>query len=139
LPWELHKNYVYFQEFLPGNAFDTRVTVIGDRAFGYRRFNRENDFRASGSGLVDHDPAGIDAAFIDLAFQVAKKLGAQSCAIDGLWRDGEAVVGEISYTYVSWLVHDCPGHWDSGLNWHEGQMWPEEAQIQDFIARLEAG
>jgi len=139
LPWELHKNYVYLQEFLDNNDFDTRITVIGDRAFGFRRFNRANDFRASGSGHIDHEPAAIDPAFIELAFRVARKLGTQSCAIDGLWRDGEAVVGEISYTYMSGAVRDCPGHWDSGLNWHDGQMWPEEAQIQDFIARLEAG
>lgn len=30
---ELQSGYVLFQEFLPGNSYDTRVTVIGDRAF----------------------------------------------------------------------------------------------------------
>lgn len=137
-PWELHKGYVLFQEFLAGNEFDTRITVIGDRAFGFRRFNRENDFRASGSGKIDHDPKGISSDFVRLAFEVARKLNTQSCAIDGLWRGGEPVVGEVSYTYASWGVHSCPGHWDSEMNWHEVQMWPEEAQIQDFIARLKA-
>lgn len=31
---------------------DTRVTVIGHCAFGYRRYNRPGDFRASGSGRL---------------------------------------------------------------------------------------
>lgn len=137
-PWELHKNYVLFQEFLPGNAFDTRVTVIGSRAFGFRRFNREGDFRASGSGKIDHDPQQVSAEFVRLAFDTARKLKAQSCAIDGLRRGTDPVVGEVSYTYASWAVHDCPGHWDADLNWHEGQMRPEEAQIQDFLRRLES-
>ena len=135
--WEVHKDYVLFQEFLPGNRFDTRVTVIGDRAFGFRRFNRADDFRASGSGRIDYDPDQIAPDFIRLAFDTARKLRAQSCAIDGLRRDDEPVVGEVSYTYVSWLVHACPGHWDSNMQWHVGQMRPEEAQIQDFMARLE--
>ena len=135
-PWELHKNYVLLQEFLPDNEFDTRVTVIGDRAFGYRRMNRPGDFRASGSGNFDIDPLKIDEDFVRLAFDVAEKLGVQSVAIDGLKKQGMPVVGEISYTYVSWMVQSCPGQWDRQLNWHEGRMWPEEAQIQDFLKRL---
>jgi glutathione synthase/RimK-type ligase-like ATP-grasp enzyme len=137
-PWEIHRGYVLFQEFLPGNAFDTRVTVIGDRAFGYRRFNRPGDFRASGSGNFDVDPAGIDAGLVQLAFETARRLDVQSVAIDGL-RDGDRrLVTEVSYTYVSWMVESCPGHWDSGLNWFSGRMWPEEAQVLDFLARLES-
>ena len=136
-PWELHKNYVLFQEFLADNEFDTRITVIGNRAFGYRRYNRPNDFRASGSGNFDVNPMYIDKETVKLAFDVAQQLGAQSVAIDGLKKGDRPVVGEISYTYVSWMVQACPGHWDSDLNWHDGSMWPEEAQVQDFLERLE--
>jgi len=136
-PWELHKNYVLFQEFLPGNDFDTRITVIGQRAFGFRRFNRENDFRASGSGKLDYDRTQVDPGMIRLAFEAASRLNMQSCAIDGLWRGREPVIGEISYTYASWGVHECPGHWDRDLNWHPGQLWPEEAQVADLLRRLE--
>lgn len=135
-PWELHKNYILFQEFLPDNNFDTRITVIGNRAFGFRRFNRDNDFRASGSGKIDYNPESVSTEFVSLAFDVARKLKTQSCAIDGLWSGKQPVVGEISYTYASWGVHDCPGYWDMNMDWHEGHMWPEEAQIQDFIERL---
>ncbi len=142
--WPLEKNFVLFQEFLPNNAFDTRVTVIGPRAFAFRRFNREDDFRASGSGKIDYTQDKIDERFIRLAFTIANKLGAQSCAIDGLYRRDEVVVGEISYTYVSSAVYDCPGHWrlvgnpgHGDLVWQAGSMWPEEAQIEEFLARLD--
>lgn len=46
------KGYVYFQDFIPGNDFDTRVTVVGDRAFAFTRNVRPGDFRASGSGDI---------------------------------------------------------------------------------------
>ena len=57
--FELQRDYLLVQEFLPGNGFDTRITVIGNRAFGFRRFNRPDDFRASGSGRIDWNPAAI--------------------------------------------------------------------------------
>jgi hypothetical protein len=136
---------VLFQEFLPGNAFDTRVTVIGRRAFGFRRLNREGDFRASGSGRLDYDRDGVDLDAVRLAYATAAALEAQSVAIDGLMRGEDWVVGEVSYTYVSELIHDCPGHWEldgspetGDLLWVAGSMWPEEAQIEDFLARLSA-
>ena len=51
----LERGYVYFQEFIPNNNFDTRVTVIGDRAFAFTRNVRPGDFRASGSGDIVYD------------------------------------------------------------------------------------
>jgi len=139
-----HKGYLLLQEFLPENAFDTRVTVVGNRAFGYRRFNRPGDFRASGSGNFDTNPQEIDPCFLRLAFRTARTLRTQSLAIDGLQREQEHVLSEISYTYVSWMVHACPGHWelqgdpqDGDLIWCDGHMWPEEAQVADFLHRLE--
>jgi glutathione synthase/RimK-type ligase-like ATP-grasp enzyme len=143
---ELQRGYLYLQEFLPGNEFDTRVTVIGDRAFAYRRLNRPNDFRASGSGRPVWDAADIDQQFVRLAFQVAQRLGTQSVAIDGLKRGNDHLIGEISYTYVSWMVRECPGHWrlqgapESGrLEWVAGQMAPDDAIFQDFVADIRAG
>lgn len=134
--WDIHRNYVLFQEFLPDNDYDTRITVIGNRAFGFRRHNRDNDFRASGSGRIDYTRSEVDPAFIGLAFQIADKLKMQSCAIDGLWRGNEAVAGEVGHIYLSSAIYNCPGHWDRDLNWHEGHMWPEQAHVEDFVARL---
>ena len=139
--WMPHKNYALFQEFVVGNEFDVRVTVVGNRAFAFRRMNRPGDFRASGSGNIDYRPTAIDSRCVRLAFEAAHKLNSQSMAFDFLCR-GEGrdpVVGEISYCYADWAVQKCPGHWDSGLNWHEGQQWPEEAHVEDFLMRIRAG
>jgi len=135
--WMPQKNYALFQEFLPDNAYDTRVTVIGNRAFAYRRFNRPNDFRASGSGNFDVDPQGIDLRCISSAFIAAQKLRSQSMAFDFMFRgaEREPVVGEVSYCYVDWMVQKCPGHWDADLNWCEGHLWPEEAHVEDFLVK----
>ena len=135
--WEPEKGSVYFQEFLPGNEFDTRITVIGDRAFGYRRFNRPGDFRASGSGNFSADPSLIDRRPVQIAFDVSRRGGFQCMAYDFLLRNNEPVISEISYTFVAWVVHGCPGCWTPDLEWVAGSIWPQEALAENFLARIE--
>jgi len=136
--WKPEFGYAYFQAFLPDNAFDTRITVIGDRAFAFRRINRPGDFRASGSGLLNYDQSAIDPRAVEIAFAVSANGGFQSMAYDFLYGEGEPRICEISYTFLDRAVHACPGHWDRDGAWHEGQLWPEEAQVEDFIAEVRA-
>lgn len=129
------RGYLYLQEFLPGNDFDTRITIIGNRAFGFTRQNRPGDFRASGGGSINYDQGKLDRRCIDIAFQVTGKLRAQSVAFDFLFNeDGEPLISEISYCYKASAVHDCPGHWDRSGKWEAGHMWPEDAIICDLLA-----
>jgi glutathione synthase/RimK-type ligase-like ATP-grasp enzyme len=79
------KGYVYFQDFLPDNSYDTRLIVIGNRCFGIRRYNRKNDFRASGAGLLDYKPENIDKRTIKIAFDIANKLESDCLAFDFLY------------------------------------------------------
>jgi hypothetical protein len=131
------RSYVYFQEFLPGNDFDTRITVIGNRAFGFRRLNRAGDFRASGSGRLLLSPDAVDPRAVQIAFAVAQRLASRSMAFDFLQDpEGKPRITEISYCYVATAVHECPGHWDPQLNWHPGQVWPQDAILDDVLHDL---
>lgn len=131
--FQIQKGYAYFQEFIPNNTYDIRITVIGNRAFGFIRHNREDDFRASGSGCIEYDSFKIPEEAIKTAFKISEKMGFQSMAYDFLINNGKPIVNEMSYGYLDKAVYDCPGHWDNDLNWHEGNMWPEEAHVIDFI------
>lgn len=140
---ELQHGYFLAQEFLPGNDFDVRVTIIGDRAFVFRRFNRPGDFRASGSGRVDWDPTQIGEDTVRFAYGVARRLGAQTVALDILRRGSERVIVELTLAYASYAVRDCPGHWilkgepESGpLEWEKGSMLPADAIFIDFVAQV---
>lgn len=132
--WKINKNYVHFQAFLPGNQYDTRVVVIGDRAFAFRRFNRENDFRASGSGDNDINPENIDRDFIRIAFDISHTLKFQSMAYDFIYDEsGNSRVIEMSYTFPDKTIPSCPGYWDPEFNWHEGHYWPQYLQLMDAL------
>lgn len=129
--------YIYFQEFLAGNTGDTRITVIGDRAFGFQRRNRPGDFRASGSGQIVYEPERIDRRCIEIAFRVADQLRTQSLAFDFV-NDAakEPAIAEISYGYLPGAVHACAGFWDRELRWHEGHTWPQDAILEDVLSAI---
>ena len=142
----LQQGYFYVQEFLPGNDYDVRVTVVGDRAWAFRRHNRPGDFRASGAGRIDYDQGAIDPAVVRLAFVAAERLGVQVLTIDGLRRGDEWTLGEVSYAYESQAVGDCPGQWvldgdpESGeMTWSDGPMLSEDAIFYGVLDQLVRG
>jgi len=132
--YSLQKNYVYFQKFLKDNPYDIRITVIGDRAFGFVRHNRDNDFRASGSGKIDYDLKKIPMKAVQIAKEISSKAGFQSMAYDFLYDEKrELNISEISYGFLGSAVYNCSGYWGKDNKWVEGHYWPEELQAEDFI------
>lgn len=120
------KGYVYFQDFMPDNLTDTRVIVIGDKAFGIVRKVRENDFRASGSGSIIYDHSKIDMRCVKIAFETNRKLKAQCLAYDFVFdKQKNPLIVEISYGFVVKAYDLCEGYWDSDLEWHEGKFNPQ--------------
>jgi len=136
--WQVQRDYVLFQKFLPDNAFDVRVTVIGARAFAFLRYVRPNDFRASGSGLIDYDTSKIDMRCVEIAFRISEKMKFQSMAYDFIFdEEGEPMIAEISYTFVDTAVYNCPGYFDKSLKWHEGRYWPQYCQLAYLIKEIQ--
>lgn len=130
------RGYIYFQDLIPGNDFDTRITIIGNRAFGYTRNVRPGDFRASGSGDINYDVARINMQCVRTAFEVARKIASQSLAFDFVLDENRRpLILEVSYGFIARLIYACQGHWDEQLNWHPGQMWPQDAILTDFIGK----
>jgi glutathione synthase/RimK-type ligase-like ATP-grasp enzyme len=124
--WQIHKNYIMFQKFLPGNSYDTRVVVIGNRTFAFQRKNLPKDFRASGSDNYIVDKNVIDSRMIKIAFQVSQTFGFDSMAYDFLYDEHKRpVIGEISYVFGTEhgsKISECPGYWDKEMNWHPNSI-----------------
>lgn len=125
--------YIYFQKFIPSNDFDTRVVVINSKfAAAEKRFVREDDFRASGSGKFSYED--IDINIIRTAFDIASKLKLQSVAFDFIYDEQcQPLVVEISYGFGVEGISNVPGYWDSNLNWIPEPFLPQEWIIESLI------
>jgi len=138
--YEAQSGYVLLQRFVPDNAGDIRITIVGDTAYGFIRKNRPHDFRASGSGLIDYDPKSIPVSAVRLAFDAASRLGTQSAAFDILLEDGEPLIVEFSYTYVVGALDACPGQWirrGDALEWRSGTRQVENDHVEVFLADMQ--
>jgi glutathione synthase/RimK-type ligase-like ATP-grasp enzyme len=130
------KGYIYFQDFIPGNDFDIRVVVIGDKAFAIKRIVRENDFRASGSGTILYDKKHFDDDTVRLAFNVSEKLKNQCMAYDFVYFEGNPLIVEISYGFAMFGYDPCVGYWEKDMTWHKGEFNPYGWMVEDLIKEI---
>src|SRR5699024_4413172 len=113
------------QDFIPNNDGDFRIVVLNKKlAFGVKRFNRENDFRASDSGSSEYlTPENIPDKIIQIAFETAKNLKMNSIAYDFvLDESNNPTILEISYAFADGYDSNIPGFWDEDLKWQEGKV-----------------
>jgi glutathione synthase/RimK-type ligase-like ATP-grasp enzyme len=132
------KGYVYFQDFIPGNAFDIRIVVVGDKAFALKRLVRKNDFRASGGGSIVYNKEEIDERCVKIAFEVNEKIKSQSIAYDFVFNENnEPLMIEISYGYAAGAYDKCQGYWDREMTWHAGENFDFCGwMVEDLIAGI---
>lgn len=127
------QGYVYFQDFIKDNDSDVRITVIGSKAFGFRRMIRRGDFRASGSGHIDYEPHEILLACVEAAFDATRKMRSQCAAFDFVFLDGRPLIVEVSYAFSAKAAAICKGYWDVDLVWHEGEISAGNLIIENFL------
>ncbi|MGN4425594.1 ATP-grasp domain-containing protein [Bacillus cereus group sp. MYBK30-1] len=142
------KNYVLFQEFVPNKGFDLRVIMVGDSYFGYYRYPKENDYRASGSGVVTKKDIPLEV--LKIAKRVRECLPeSYLLAVDFLQdtRDDKYYIIETSI-FISiesceqLVVGDVAGRYieeNGEFTFEPGRFWLQELMMQglmeDWIAK----
>lgn len=130
------KGYVYFQEYIPNNDSDIRVITIGEKAFAIKRMTRPNDFRASGGGVIKFEKELIDERCVKIAFETSQKMDAICVAYDFVFdADQNPLIVEINYGFAHQPYWNCPGYWDTELNWHEGKFNQVEWIVEAYLKR----
>lgn len=72
---------VIYQELIPDLSFDWKVLVFGSKVYALKRYTRDNDFRASGSGKFDYNEIADDE-LIKFAVETRKKLNLPFVSLD---------------------------------------------------------
>lgn len=131
--------YVLWQQYMPNNKRDLRITVLGkDHIFAFWRNNRKGDFRASGSGLIDYDVEDVEAECRYCA-ELCRTHDFDTMAFDIVYGDAGFVIIEMSYAFNDKAIHDAPGHYlfngADHLTFVRGHVWPQKLMI-DYTRRV---
>lgn len=126
--------YAYFQDFIPNNDSDIRIVVIDGKAFGLKRFVRDKDFRASGSGNFAFEKELFDLRCLKIAFEVNSRLNLQVGVYDFVFDEANnPLMIEISYGYAHEAYDACPGYWDQNLTWYKGKTIKEDWMVDTVL------
>lgn len=131
--------YLYCQEFIKNNKGDLRITIIGDKyAVGFWRLNRDNDFRASGSGKINYNKE-IPTDIIEYCAIINKNNKFDMMAYDILFNGNKFLIVEMSYGYVDQAVYNANGYYVLNKKgkiqkFVKGNYWPQELWLDSIIS-----
>jgi glutathione synthase/RimK-type ligase-like ATP-grasp enzyme len=77
---------IVFQDYIPNLSGDWKILIWGNQACGVQRYNRPNDFRASGSGRLAF--SDVPTPVLDFAYDAIAQLGLPWGSLD-IGYDGE--------------------------------------------------
>lgn len=143
-PFVRQKNYVYFQKFIEDAKYDLRIIIVGNKFFGYYRYAKKGDFRASGAGIVEKKALPEEA--MRIALNAKSVLKSTSLAIDMVYSESERqyYIIETSIffgidTPEQLIVNGKPGYYEYANDtfiFKEGRFWIQELALQCFFNDL---
>jgi len=86
------------QEFIPGLENDWKILIYGNKFYPLHRRNRENDFRASGSGLLSY-PSELPSGLLDFAAKVREFFNVPNISLDIAIGEKGFHVMEVQFLY----------------------------------------
>lgn len=136
------KNIFYMQKFMADATFDLRVMMSGEKAFGYYRYPKKGDFKASGAG--NYEKKEIPEDVLRLAYDIKRKLGVRQVGVDFLYSpaEGKYYVIETSVfnridTPEQLVVNGVAGYYDmsdlDNITFRPGKFWIQELTLQYLV------
>jgi glutathione synthase/RimK-type ligase-like ATP-grasp enzyme len=121
---------VVFQEFIDQAAHDWKVLVFGSRYFTIKRFTRPDDFRASGSGLMDI-AAPCPPQVLDFAQECYRKLNMPWASLDIIESGGEPSLIEFQGVHFGlYALMKSESHYTKGESgWQMVKNGPEPTEF----------
>ena len=134
-------NYVYFQKFISDAKYDLRIIVAGNKLFGYYRYPKSGDFKASGAGIVEKKALPEEA--MRLALKTKELFKSTSLAVDMLYSEKEQqfLIIETSLfcgidTAEQLVIDGKPGYYEYDgrkFTFKQGRFWIQELALQEFF------
>jgi glutathione synthase/RimK-type ligase-like ATP-grasp enzyme len=143
-PYLRQKNYVYFQEFVNDAKYDLRIIMVDNMIFGYYRYPKIGDFRASGSGITEKKELPEEA--MKLAVITKEKMNITNLATDLLYSQSKQryFIIETSIfigidTCEQLVINGVSGYYeynDNKFTFKEGKFWIQELALRSYLSSL---
>jgi glutathione synthase/RimK-type ligase-like ATP-grasp enzyme len=128
--------------FRIGDAeYDVRIILVGEKIMGYYRMVPENDFRASGAGLLVNAELPLEAVL--LARKVRETMPGPVLAVDFLKSKSEdrfyiiETSSAIEVDSIGELIlNNVPGYYlinNNSLEFHPGRFWLQDLVLEEFL------
>lgn len=141
-PYQNQKDYFYIQEFIDDATYDLRVMMVGDMAFGYYRFPKKGDYRASGAGIIVKK--AIPEEVLRLAVDIKNKLNSRQLGVDLLYSEKRKKYYIIETSLFNQIdtpeqlaIDGVAGYYDTSdlnnIKFREGKYWIQELAIRNII------
>lgn len=98
VPSSAHRSKIIVQSFVPHCSYDYKVLVYGKKYYVLRRENRNNDFRASGSGLLSW-PSDIPDGLLEFSRGVFARFEVPFIALDIGYTDPDFHLFEFQFLH----------------------------------------
>jgi glutathione synthase/RimK-type ligase-like ATP-grasp enzyme len=130
----LNRNKFIVQDFIENLKGDFKVLKYGERFYVLYRKNRQNDFRASGSGNLSFTlPETIkEEELLNYAKQISDKIGTPLCSMDIAWDGTEFILIEFQCLCFGPYTAEYSSH----CNVFEQEQWKkiyEECCVEDIF------
>lgn len=120
------------QEFIDNN-YTLRLVVIGEKIFGYKRINKEDDFTVSPSENAEF-PETFEMDALDTVYQIYKDNHFCSMSFDLMFNTNQKkyVILEMSYTFATKHARKIKWYYDMSLKIKRNRPFIEDTTSTDF-------
>lgn len=139
IPESKYRRKFILQEYIDGLKFDYKVLVYGSKVFVLKRYNRANDFRASGSGnfVFEKD---VPRQILNFASKIIQDLDVPNISLDIAFNGSEVFLIEFQCVYFgSTTIEKAPFYFTFKNNiWNciEAKSDLEKVYVNSIISYL---
>ena len=110
-----YRKKIIVQNMINGLVNDWKVLIFGNKYYKLKRMNRNNDFRASGSGIFTYDRK-VDSILLDYCQKIYKKFDVPILSIDVAKKGNTCYLIEFQFLYFGTRTMENSDHYYTKKN-----------------------
>ena len=140
LPESRFRNKYIVQSYISGISFDWKILIFGKKYYVLKRYNRKNDFRASGSGKLTFEGNPSDS-LLNYAEHIFKLFNVPFISLDIGYKNNEYFLFEFQFIYFGTYTIEYAKYYHTKIHgkWEKisGKSLLEEEYVKSIVEYIE--